>query len=357
MKNKSRKHLTTVAILLAVVAAAGYGWMTLQNDGTPEGFISGNGRIEATEIDLATQLGGRVSELLVDEGDFVDAGQILARMQVNTLTAKFDEARAYELQAQSDVDSAIAQVAMRKSDLAAAQAVVVQHESEVDAASRRLARSQTLARDGASSQQKLDDDRALVRNAEAALTAARAKVGAAEAAISAAQTQVSSARAKVTATTATKARIQADIDDSDLAAPRAGRVQYIIARPGEVLGAGAKVLNLVDLADVYMNFFMPQRAAGQLALGSEVRVVLDAAPQYVIPAKVSFVASTAQFTPKTVETESEREKLMFRVKAQLDRELLQKYIEHVKTGLPGVAWLRLDSTQPWPDNLQIKVPQ
>ena len=357
MKNISRKRLTTVAILLAVVAVTGYSWVKLQNNGTPEGFVSGNGRIEATEIDLATQLGGRMSELLVDEGDFVDAGQLLARMQVHTLTAQFDEARAHELQAASDVGSATAQVAMRESELVAAQAVVGQHKSDVDAASRRLVRSQTLAREGASSQQELDDDRARVRSAEAALTAARAQVGAAQAAISAAGTQVSSARAKVTAMAATVARIQADIDDSDLRAPRAGRVQYIISRPGEVLGAGAKVLNLVDLADVYMNFFMPQRAAGQLALGSEVRVVLDAAPQYVIPAKVSFVASTAQFTPKTVETESEREKLMFRVKAQLDRELLQKYLEHVKTGLPGVAWLRLDASQPWPENLQVKVPQ
>ncbi len=357
MTKQSRKRLTTAAILVAVLAAAGYGWMTLQNRGTPEGFVSGNGRIEATEIDLATQLGGRVSELLVDEGDFVEAGQILARMQVDTLTAQHDEARAREQQAASDVDSAVAQVAMRKSDHAAAQAVVGQHKSEVDAASRRFARSRTLASEGASSKQELDDDRASVRSAEAALTAARAQVGAAEAAITAAETQVASARAKVTAATATVARIQTDIDDSDLEAPRAGRVQYVIARPGEVLGAGAKVLNLVDLSDVYMNFFMPQRVAGQLALGSEVRVILDAAPQYVLPAKVSFVASTAQFTPKTVETESEREKLMFRVKAQLDRELLQKYLKHVKTGLPGVAWLRLDSNQPWPDHLQEKVPQ
>ena len=357
MKNTLQKRLTTVAILLAVVAIAGYGWVKLQNNGTPEGFVSGNGRIEATEIDLATQLGGRMSELLVDEGDFVDAGQLLARMQVHTLTAQLDEARAHELQAASDVGNAMAQVAMRESELVAAQAVVGQHKSDVDAASRRLVRSQTLAREGASSQQELDDDRARLRSAEAALTAARAQVGAAQAAISAAGTQVSSARARASAMAATVARIQADIDDSDLTAPRAGRVQYIISRPSEVLGAGAKVLNLVDLADVYMNFFMPQRAAGQLALGSEVRVVLDAAPQYVIPAKVSFVASTAQFTPKTVETESEREKLMFRVKAQLDRELLKKYLEHVKTGLPGVAWLRLDSSQPWPENLQVKVPQ
>jgi HlyD family secretion protein len=97
--------------------------------------------------------------------------------------------------------------------------------------------------------------------------------------------------------------------------------------------------------------------AGKLALGSDVRIVLDAAPQFVIPAQVSYVASTAQFTPKTVETSSERQKLMFRVKAQIGRELLQKHLRLVKTGLPGVAWLKLDGQAKWPANLEIKVPE
>ena len=115
------------------------------------------------------------------------------------------------------------------------------------------------------------------------------------------------------------------------------------------------MLNLVDLSDVYMTFFVPETVAGRLALGSEVRLVLDAAPRFVIPARVSFVSSTAQFTPKTVETASERQKLMFRVRAQIDRELLQKHLAQVKTGLPGVAWVRLDAAQPWPAELAAKV--
>ncbi len=105
-----------------------------------------------------------------------------------------------------------------------------------------------------------------------------------------------------------------------------------------------------------MTFFLPEQAAGRVALGTEVHIVLDAAPQYVIPASVSFVASTAQFTPKTVETASERQKLMFRVKAQISPELLQKHLTQVKTGLPGVAWIKLDPDAKWPANLEVKVP-
>ena len=134
-------------------------------------------------------------------------------------------------------------------------------------------------------------------------------------------------------------------------------MQYRVAQPGEVLAGGGKVLNLVDLGDVYMTFFVPEAAAGKLALGSEVHLILDAAPQYVIPAKVSFVASTAQFTPKTVETASERQKLMFRVKAQIGRELLQKNLTQIKTGLPGIAWLKIDGNAQWPAELAVKVPQ
>ena len=115
--------------------------------------------------------------------------------------------------------------------------------------------------------------------------------------------------------------------------------------------------NLVDLGDVYMTFFLPDRVAGRVALGQEVRLVIDAAPQYVLPARVSYVASVAQFTPKTVETANEREKLMFRVKARLDPALLQKHLQQVKTGVPGMAYLRLDESLQWPDELALRVPE
>jgi HlyD family secretion protein len=161
----------------------------------------------------------------------------------------------------------------------------------------------------------------------------------------------------VRALQATLARIDVELADSELKAPRDGRVQFRVAQPGEVAAAGARVLQLVDLSDVYMTFFLPDAVAGRVALGSDVRIVLDAAPNLVIPATVSFVSSTAQFTPKTVETASERQKLMFRVRAQIDKSLLQRHLAQVKTGLPGVAWLRLDPAAPWPDALQTRVPQ
>lgn len=344
------KWITAVVVVAAALAGVYY-W----NEGRPAGygdaFISGNGRIEATEIDVATKLPGRILDILVNEGSFVRAGEPLAHMQTDVLEAQRAEAQAQQQQAINHVSSAVAQVAARTSEEAAAQAVVAQRESELALARKRLARSEKLAVDGATSRQVLDDDRAAVLGAEAVLKAAQAQVLAAAAAVQAAEAQVVGARSAVTAAQATINRIQADIDDSVLTSPRDGRVQYRIAQPGEVLGSGGKVLNVVDLADVYMTFFLPETVAGRVAIGSEVRMVLDAAPDYVIPARISYVASTAQFTPKTVETASERQKLMFRVKAQIAPELLRQYLEQVKTGLPGVAWVRLDDNAPWPSGL------
>ncbi|MGD9774210.1 MAG: HlyD family secretion protein [Diaphorobacter sp.] len=324
-------------------------WSAKQQD---NGLAGGNGRIEATEVDIATKYAGRVAEVLVQEGDFVQQGQPLARMQVDSLLAQRREAQAGMDQARQSVAAARAQVALRESEHAAAQAQIVQREADLDAAQRRATRADTLARQGAMPLQELDDDRARVRGLQAAVKAAQAQAQAAQAAIQAARTQVDSAQSAVRAAEATVQRIEADLQDSQLIAPREGRVQLLLAQPGEVLGAGGKVLNLVDLTDVYMSFFLPETVAGRVALGSEVRIVLDAAPQYVIPAQVSFVASTAQFTPKTVETASERQKLMFRVKARIAAQLLRQYREQVKTGLPGMAWVRLDPAQDWPEHLR-----
>ena len=356
MDARIKKWIAPAAIAL-IAAAAYFAWNASRDSGPGAGFVQGNGRIEATEIDIATKLPGRLAEVLAAEGDFVQAGTALARMDVAALQAQRSEAVARHAQAQHGVATAHAQVALRESDLRATQAQVALRESELDAAQRRLARSTELARDGASSQQELDDDRARQRSAQAGVTASKAQVDAARAAIQAARTQVTGAQAQVAAAQASIERIDADLHDATLTAPRDGRVQFRIAQEGEVLGAGGRVLNLVDLSDVYMTFFLPETAAGRVAIGSEARIFLDAAPHIVIPATISFVSATAQFTPKTVETASERQKLMFRVRAQIDRELLARHLQQVKTGLPGVTWVKLDANTPWPATLQPNVPQ
>lgn len=344
-------RLLAIAIIAFGIGAALFTWQLLPRKGLPEGFASGNGRIEAVEIDIATKIAGRVRQIVVGDGDFVTTGDVLAIMDTAVLEAQRREAQARLRQAQNAIETARSQVTQRNSETAAAQARVVQRQAEVEAARRRLERSEALMADQAVAVQQVDDDRAAFLSAQAVLIAAEADVAATEAAIITARSQVIGAKSDVEAVRATLQRIEADLDDSVLKAPRDGRVQYRVAQPGEVLGAGGIVLNMVDLADVYMTFFLPTAEAGRVAMGAEVRLVLDAAPHYVIPAQVSFVADVAQFTPKTVETASERQKLMFRVKARIPPDLLKKHITNVKTGLPGMAYVRLDPQASWPVGL------
>lgn len=349
--SSTRKNWLLV-VLIALLAGGGYFvWQRLAGTDLPAGIARGNGRIEAIEVDISTKIAGRIKEIQVDEGDFVEQGQVLAQMDTEQLESKRAQAEAELRRSVIAIDTAKSLVRQREAEREAAAAVVAQREAQLDAAERKLARSSELIKSSATSQQVLDDDRANQQGAKAAVGAAKAQLAAAEASISAAKAQIVDAEAAVEAAKAAILSIVADIKDSTLKAPRAGRVQYRVAQPGEVLSAGGRVLNLVDLGDVYMTFFLPTAQAGRIALGSEVRIVLDAAPHYIIPAKVSFIADVAQFTPKTVETEEERQKLMFRIKARISPELLKKHIQQVKTGLPGMAYVKIDSSAEWPVRL------
>jgi HlyD family secretion protein len=351
-----RKWLLLLA--LAVVGVTAYfGWKWLQPAKLPAGFASSNGRIEATEIDVAAKLAGRIIDELVDEGDYVTAGQVVAHMDVDVLQAQRREAVAKLSMSKSAVDTAHSTLAQRQSEKAAAEATVLQRDAELDLATKNLKRGEALVEGNSISKEEFDTYRAKFFGAKAAVSSAKANVAAADAAIVTAKSLIVTAVANVASTQATIERIQADIDDSTLKAPRAGRVQYRIAQPGEVLSGGGKVLNMVDLTSVYMTFFLPTEWAGRVQLGAEARLVLDAAPQFVIPAKVTFVADVAQFTPKTVETAEERQKLTFRIKAHIPRDVLEKYVRDVKTGLPGVAYVRLDPQAEWPANLQVRLPE
>lgn len=345
-----QSSLLLVVGLLAL--GGGYvAWQNFADGGLPEGIASGNGRIEAVEIDISTKAPGRISDILVNEGDFIAAGQVLARMDTTQLEAQRRQAEAQLQRARIGIDTAKSLVVQREAERAAALAIIAQRQAQLDAAASKLERSEQLAQRGNVSRQALDDDRAATQGAQAALEAARAQLAASDAAIGAARAQVIDAEAAVAAAQAAIESISADIDDSTLVAPRDGRVQYRVAQPGEVLSAGGRILNLVDLSDVYMTFFLPTGEAGRIAIGTEARLVIDAAPHYVIPARITFVADVAQFTPKTVETAEERQKLMFRVKAHIDKELLQKHIRQVKTGLPGMAYVRIDPQAVWPAEL------
>ncbi|TDK48097.1 HlyD family secretion protein [Antarcticimicrobium luteum] len=321
----------SIALVVAVLAAfLGYTlWKTLLAPSglPPDGFARGNGRIEADLIDVSTRLSGRVAKITVQEGDLVAAGDVLAVMDTAELEAQ-------KARAQAAVDSAEAAVAVARAGVTRAGANLALANSE-------LARAETLSRRDVISQANFDIRRTEAQVAEAGLAAARAEARAKERAVD--------------ADLAVLHEIEARIADSTLHAPEAGRILYRLAQPGEVLGGGGKVLTLVSLGNVYMEFFLPATAAPRVRLGDEARIVADVMPGAAIPATVSFVAPQAQFTPKQVETIEERESLMFRIRVRIPPDLVKARLAQVKTGVRGVAWVRLvgpDGNLPgWPEGL------
>ena len=315
-----------ILVFIVVAAAVGIGWYAAAEyrermEAAHPRFYSGNGRLEATEVYVSAKLAGRIEQVFVKEGDLVRKGEKLVQMQINVLEAQ----RA----------ALIAKIKVKQGELAMAQATVKLKESALAGATQEYNRQRTLLEKDATSQQHFDNAETLYKSALAELEYAKASVITAEG-------QIEEQKAEL-------AQTEADIADSLLVATRDGRIQYLLAHEGEVLAAGGRAMNLVDLTDVYMTFFLPTNIAGKVKIGSEVKLIFDAAPDYPIDARVTFIDPVAQFTPKSVETQVEREKLMFRVKAHIDAGLLRKYIENVKTGLPGVAWVKIDPSADWKD--------
>lgn len=295
----------------------------------PEGIVKTNGRIEATQVDVAAKYPGRLVDITVEEGSEVKAGQVVGRVSSPEYEAQL---RA----AQSNVERA-------KQSMAEAESLIDQRNATLAAAKSDFERGQELIGTRTITQQTFDQRRRNYEGAQASVQGAIAQRDQSDASIKSAQAEVE--------------RIEAVLHDLVLVSPRTGRVQYLLARNGEVVAAGGKVLTVLDLEDVYITIFLPAATAGKLEIGGEARIILDPVPQYVIPASVSFVAADAQFTPKTVETAEEREKLMFRVKLKLDADLLKTYSRRVKTGVRGIGIVRTNAAAGWPGDLQVKLPQ
>jgi HlyD family secretion protein len=325
---KSRRLLLVVLTVVGAAVAGGYHWWQHAHPGMPPGFASGNGRLEADEIDIDTKFAGRIATISADEGDMVKPGQVVAAMDTRDLEASLKKAEATVRQAQRTLDEAKANLA--------------QQQTQVTLATQELDRASALVPKGFAPVELLDQRRQQLNGAVAALSATAAKVGEAEHALDAAEHDVE--------------LYKVNIADNTLVAPREGRIQYRVANVGEVLAAGGKVFTMLDTAYVYMDIYLPTAEAGRIRLGSDARIVLDAYPAHVIPAKVVFIASQAQFTPKTVEIKDERDKLMFRIRVRIDPERLRTRAELVRSGLPGIAYVRTDPAVKWPPQLQGDAP-
>ena len=334
-KSKKTRFLPWLALACLIVvggAAAGYvAWKQYQASALPAGIVSINGRVEATQVDISTKIPGRVMQIIPHEGDMVSPGEIVARIDTSETAAQLHQAQASAELARQTLTTRMAEVA---SD-----------QAQLDFANQQMARAAALVDKGFATHETYDQRVQQVKSADAALKAA--------------QSQVEEARASIKTADAKVEELQAVVTDSTIVSPVQGRVQYRLVEPGAVLPAGGKIATVIDLADVYTTVFLPGPQAGRLKVGNDpdaARLVMDAYPEFVFPGSVSFVAPESQFTPKTVEVQSEREQLMFRVKLQKPPGVLKGMEEQIKSGLRAMAYVRLDPAVEWPARLAVKMP-
>ncbi|KRA83345.1 HlyD family secretion protein [Altererythrobacter sp. Root672] len=346
----SKRNMLLAAVGIVVVGLIA--WLYFSGDDVPDGFARGNGRLEANEIYISAKYPGRIAEVLVNEGDTVKAGQVVARLDTSELEAQLRQALAVMTEAQQSERVARADVGTKAALISARRAEIDAKQADYQFAQQQFSRSKDLVKTGAVSEQEAELDASRMNSTRAQVAGSRADLAAASADLTGSQALVGRSSSTIAAAAAEADRIRAQIKDSVLVAPIRGRVERRLAEVGEVVGAGGRVFSMVDLSDVYMYVFLPETVVGRLQVGSEARIVLDSAPQYPIKAIVSYISPTAQFTPKTVETQEERHNLTFRVKLQIPKDRLQQYEALVKAGVPGVGYVRFDNGAQWPAELQ-----
>lgn len=344
-------------IVLLATAAGGGWWLYQQQESTalPDFVFHSNGRLELNRLDVASLYPGRVERVLVAEGDAVKANEVLVELSSAQSSGQLAAAQAATLRAAELVQRARAGVTQAQQAVTRADAEIAAYRQQQKVAKLELDNAKQMRREDLVSASELAKRQADFERATASVKAAQAARAEAQAAVAQGQAAVAEAEAGVK-----QAQAQADTAasaDADMAirSPLTARVEYRLVEPGTVIGAGSRVISLLDPADVSMNVFLPNATVGGLRVGDEARLVLDGIDA-VFPAQVSFIASEAQFTPKAVETADEREKLVFRVKLKVPTEVAQRYDRLLKGGMTGDGYVRRDSSQAWPLALEVRLP-
>jgi HlyD family secretion protein len=295
--------------------------------GADPNLARASGYVEATDVRIAAQVGGRLLEVLVDEGDRVEAAQVVARLE--TVDAELAIQRAQAERRQAEAQLALLEAGARPEDIRqadaqvqAAAAEVEAAQSEVVAAARDLERFESLLRANSGSRKQRDDaaTRLEVANARARAadevvraareTAARLRAGARP-------QEIAGARARVAAVEAQLATLNKALSDATVKAPMAAVVTERLAEPGELLAAGSPIMVLTDLDRAWANVYVDEPLVPRLRVGQKASLRTDAGGPPV-EGTITFISPRAEFTPRNVQTAEERSKLVYRLKVSVD---------------------------------------
>ena len=309
---KLKKFIFPLLMIIAIAGFLAYQKISADKNRLPENIIAGNVRLEMGRTDIASLYAGKIEDIFVNEGDEVLAGQDLVKLEDTQATTQLAAATAAKMRAEAALSAQKQKQANAQLDMQNARELY----KEKLVSSSELKKRQIQAK------------------------AEHSGIDAANAAVAEANAQV--------------LRIENIHNDMTLKSPLDGTVEYRLADKGEVVGAGMKIISVLDPTDVSAQIFVPVGRLPEIAVGDDARIAIDG-QNAVFPAKVSFIANQAQFTPKYVETKSEREKLMFRVKLVIDKDIALKYKHYLKGGLTATAYISTNKN--FPENLTMKLPK
>jgi len=310
--------LTLIGVL--VVAVVSYAFYVLTRpQPLPEGFLYGSGHIEGTEIRVASEVGGRVVEQSLTEGAAVNAGAALVTIDP-----------AVSRDQLSAVEGELAALTETRAALAAQITTWAHH---LETAQAQLARLEQLAQTQLASEQSLDSARDATRQAEGELRRLKAQRESLDRQIASAESRVNLARTQ--------------LDRTTVYAPVNGTVLVRAVEAGEVIQAGQPLALLVDLSRLELKVYLAEAEIGEVRLGDEARVRVNAFPDRSFAAQVARVDDYAQFTPRDIHVPDERTQMVYGVTLALDNAE-----RRLKPGMPADAWIRSDDV-PWPEQLPI----
>jgi HlyD family secretion protein len=321
---KANALVAALSVAVALAMAAGCG------PKTPPDRARASGNVEATEVQISSQVGGRLVELKVAEGDRVEIGQTIAQLDTTDVLLVLRRAAA-------DRDMAAAQLALllagsRQEDIRQAEAQVKSAEADtagarddLAAAETDLARFETLLRSNSGTQKQRDDAAARRDLARSRLDAAQERVLAAREAMTrlvrgARPEEITAARARLASAEAQIASLEQNVKDATVLSPVAGIVTQKLADAGEILAPRTPIVNIVDLDHAWANIYIDEPLIPRIRLGQPATVFTDAGGTG-LAGTVTFISPKAEFTPRNVQTAEERSKLVYRIKVSVDNRL------------------------------------
>lgn len=317
-------------VILAVIILAGY--LYLHRKPAESDSLNVSGTIEVTSVALSFKIGGRITERLVDEGQIVSAGQLIARLEDDELKHERDGRAAEETASWALV--ADLEAGSRREEIAQGEAALARIRADAKRLSQDALRTEALFEREVIARNELDAARAARDSSTAAVHEAEQRLKLLRSGPR--PDAVRQARARVEGASAGRALAETRLTQSILNSPLSGLVLAKHAEPGEMLAPGAPVVTIGKLDQVWLRAYIPERELGRVKVGQAARVSVDSWPGRSFDGKISFISPEAEFTPKNVQTAKERVKLVYRIKITLDNPKME-----LKPGMPADAAIEI----------------